>query len=116
MARERAEALVVQPLFANNLGLGPQVAELATRQRMATISDGAGFAEQGGLIFYGPDAIAIYERIASFVDRILKGGNPAEMPVEQPQKFELILNQTTAKRVGIAFPQALRVQANRVIE
>ena len=116
MKKEQAEALIVQPLFINNLGLGPQLAELAAANRLPSISDGAGYAEAGGLIYYGPDPAATYARVAGYVDRILKGARPAEMPVEQPQKFQLIINQVTARRLGVRLPQALTVRADRVIE
>lgn len=116
IAKERADAVVVQPLFSNNLGLAPRVAGLAVEHRLVNISDGAGYVEAGGLLYYGPDPQAIYPRIASFVDRILKGGKPAEMPVEQPQKFLLIVNLTAAKKLGISVPISLRARADRVIE
>ena len=116
MAKERAEAVVVQPLFSNNLGLGPRIVGLASTHGLANISDGAGYIEAGGLLYYGPDPDAIYARIASFVDRILKGGRPADMPVEQPQKFLLVLNLGAAKKAGINVPLSLRARADRVIE
>ncbi len=116
MTRERADALVVQPLFNSNLGLGPRVAELAIKHRLVSISDGNGYADSGGLIFYGPDALAIYSRIASYVDRILKGANPAEMAVEQPRKFQFIVNMKTTKRLGIKIPQSILLRADKVIE
>lgn len=116
MKKEHADAVIVQPLFSNNLGLGPQVAELAAANRLPSISDGAGYAEAGGLIYYGPDPAATYARIAGYVDRILKGARPAEMPVEQPQKFQMILNLATAKRLGLRVPQGLLVRADWVIQ
>lgn len=108
--------MIVQPLFINNLGLGAQVADLAAANRLPSISDGPGFAEFGGLIFYGPEPAATYARIAGYVDRVLKGGRPAEMPVEQPQKFQLILNAQTARKLGVRLPQPLHLRADRVIE
>jgi putative tryptophan/tyrosine transport system substrate-binding protein len=103
MKKERAEALIVQPLFANTLGLGPRIAELAARGRLPTISSADVFADVGGLMVFGPDPTATYERIAFYVDRVLKGGNPAEMPLEQPQTFTLILNLKTAKQLAASF-------------
>jgi putative ABC transport system substrate-binding protein len=116
MAKERADALIVQPLFVNTLGQGPRLAELAVANRLPTISDGAPFADAGGLLFYGADPIDTWKRVAVFIDKILKGANPAELPVEQPQKFHLIVNLKTAKRLGVAMPQILLLRADRVIE
>lgn len=114
--KAKAEAVIVQPLWVNTLGLGPQIAELATRHRMLSIGDGDGFAEQGGLIFYGPDPLAIYGRLATYVDRILRGTKPGEIPVEQPSKFELVVNMKTARTLGLKFPQSVLVRADKVIE
>jgi len=116
MHKARAEAVIVQPLWVNTLGLGPQIAEMAMRHRMFSIGDGDGFAEQGGLIFYGPDPLAIYARLATYVDRILRGTKPGEMPVEQPSKFELVVNMKTARALGVKFPQGVLVRADRAIE
>lgn len=114
MKRERAEALIVQPLFSNTLGQGPVIAELAVANRMPTISDGQGFLEAGGFMYFGPDLAAVYRRSASYVDRILKGAKPAGLPVEQPQRFELVINLKTAKRLGVDVPQGILVRADRV--
>lgn len=116
MHKAKVEAVIVQPLWVNTLGLGPQIAELATRHRMLSIGDGDSFAEQGGLIFYGPDPLAIYGRLATYVDRILRGTKPGEIPVEQPSKFELAVNMKTARALGLKFPQSVLVRADRVIE
>jgi len=116
MAKERVDALVIQPLLINTLALGPRLAELAAKNRLPTICDGVGFAEQGGLLYYGPDTRAVYPRVAVYVDRILRGAKPAELPVEQPQKFELVINLKTAQRLGLGVPRSVRVRADRVIE
>jgi putative ABC transport system substrate-binding protein len=116
MVSERADALIVQPLFVNTLGQGPRLAELAVANRLPTISDGAPFADQGGLLFYGADPAQAWKRVAVFIDKILKGAKPAELPVEQPRKFNLIVNLKTAKRLGVAMPQILLLRADRVIE
>ena len=105
MNRERAEALIVQPLFISNLGQGQRIADLALKNRLPTVSDGGGFAEVGGLLFYGPDQKPMFQRAATFVDKILKGRNPADLPVEQPTKFELIVNLKTAKQIGLTIPR-----------
>ena len=116
MKAGRAEALIVHPIFSGQLGLGPRIAELANKHRLPTISDGPGFAEAGGLLYYGSDAAADFSRIAGYVDRILKGAKPADMPVEQTMKFQLVVNMKTAKQLGLKVPQSLLLRADRVIE
>ena len=116
MAKQKAEGVVVQPLFANALGLGPRIAELALKSRLPSISDGAGFADQGGLIFYGPVARAMNERVAAYVDRILRGAKPGDLPVEQPQKFEFVVNLKTARAIGAEPPRGMLLKVDRLIE
>jgi putative ABC transport system substrate-binding protein len=116
ITRERAGALIVQPLFINNLGQGPRIAELAIKNRLPTVSDGAPFADAGGLMFYGPDSSAVWRRAATYVDKILKGARPADLPVEQPTKFELIINLKTAKQIGLTIPPNVLARADRVIK
>ena len=83
---------------------------------MVSVGTAPGFADSGGLLDYSPDAKSFYDRTASYVDRILKGAKPADLPVEQPTKFELVINLKTAKAIGIKIPQSLLVRADRVIE
>jgi ABC-type uncharacterized transport system substrate-binding protein len=116
MHRERAEALIVQPLFISNLGQGQRIADLALKNRLPTVSDGGGFAEAGGLLFYGPDQKPMFQRAATFVDKILKGAKPAELPVEQPTKFEFVINLKTAKALNLAIPQSVLFRADKVIK
>ena len=116
MARERAGAVIVQPLFAGVLGVAGPIAELAIKNRLPTISDGLRFADAGGLIYYGPDQLALWRRIPDYVDRILKGAKPADLPIEQPSKFELILNLKTAKQIGLTIPPHVLARADRVIK
>ena len=74
------------------------------------------YVEAGGLISYGPDLIENNHRAAIFVDKILKGATPTDLPVEQPTKFELVVNRKTAKALGLSIPQTLLLQADHVIE
>jgi putative ABC transport system substrate-binding protein len=115
MIRERAEALIVQPLFVGNLDEGRRITGLAAKHRLLTISDGSQFAEAGGLMFYGPNRLDQYRRTATYVDKILKGRKPADMPVEQPMKFEFVINLKTAKQIGLTIPQNVLARSDRVI-
>ena len=116
MTKERAGAVIVQPLFISALGQGPRIAALAAKNRIPTISDGFQFAESGGLMFYGPDSLAIYRHSATFVDKILKGRKPAELPVEQPMKFEFIVNLKSAKQIGLTIPPDVLARAGKIIK
>jgi putative ABC transport system substrate-binding protein len=116
MIRERAGALMVHPLFVAALGQGGRIAELATKNRLPTISDGFRFAEAGGLIYYGPDYLPLIRRAAVYVDKILKGTKPADIPVEQPTKFELVINLKTAKQIGLTIPPNMLARADKVIK
>jgi putative ABC transport system substrate-binding protein len=115
MTKERAGALIVQPLFSN-LGQGARIAELAAKNRLPSISDASQFAEAGGFMSYGPDTIALYRRTATFVDKILKGRVPADLPVEQPLKFEFVINLQTAKQIRLTIPQSVLYRADKVIK
>ena len=89
---------------------------LAARHKLPTVYSARNFVTGGGLISYGPDRVDQYRLAAAYVDRILKGEKPAEMPVQAPTKFELVINLKTAKALGITVPPALLAQANEVIE
>jgi ABC-type uncharacterized transport system substrate-binding protein len=115
MVREKAGALVVQPLFIGGLGYGPRIAGLAARSRLPTVSDQAQFANEGGLMFYGPDILEPTRRAATYVDKILKGAKPADLPGEQPTKFELIINLKAAKQIGLTIPPKVLARADKVI-
>jgi putative ABC transport system substrate-binding protein len=93
-----------------------QMAQLATQNRLPAISVYRPFAVEGGLIAYGPDTADIFRRAAGYVDRILKGANPAELPVQQPDKFEFIVNLKAAKTLGLTMPRTLLATADQVIE
>jgi putative ABC transport system substrate-binding protein len=93
-----------------------QMAQLATQNRLPAISVYRPFAVEGGLIAYGPDTADIFRRAAGYLDRILKGANPAELPVQQPDKFEFIVNLKAAKTLGLTMPRTLLATADEVIE
>jgi len=92
------------------------IADLALKARLPTMFTLPGYVEAGGLLSYGGDVRVVYRRAASFVDRILKGAAPGDLPVEQPTRFELIINAKTAKALGLKIPQAILLRADRVIE
>jgi putative tryptophan/tyrosine transport system substrate-binding protein len=92
------------------------MADLATRARLPVISAWRDFPQAGGLMSYGTNVPAMFRRAASYVDRILKGATPAELPVEQATTFELVVNLKTAKALGLTIPQSLLQQADQVIE
>jgi len=115
IGKERADALIVQQnlSFTGHLR---QIADLAISHRLPTVHPTREFVEAGGLLAYGPSLFALGERAAWYVDRILKGTKPADLPVEQPTKFELILNLKTAKALGLDVPPSLLATADEVIE
>ncbi|HKA62101.1 MAG TPA: ABC transporter substrate-binding protein [Methylomirabilota bacterium] len=115
MARARAQAVLVLigPIF---LAERQRVAELAMKHRLPTISTLKEVPEAGGLMSYGPNQEDLYRRGAIYVDRILRGARPADLPVEQATKFELIVNLKTAKALGLTIPPSLLQRADQVIE
>jgi len=115
MAHEGAHALVVlpDPVFFT---ARKQVVEWATTYRLPAIYHAREIVEMGGLMSYGANLADQFRRAAGYVDRILKGANPAEMPVEQPTRFEQVINLKTAKALGITISQSLLLRAHEVIE
>ena len=93
-----------------------EIVIIAARYAVSTISAFREFPEFGGLMSYGADLRDIHRRSASFVDKILKGAKPADLPVEQPTKFELVINLKTAKALGLIIPPSLLLRADQVIE
>jgi putative tryptophan/tyrosine transport system substrate-binding protein len=93
-----------------------RVAELAIRHRLPTMFHQRTYVEAGGLMAHGVDSVEIWHRAAAFVDKILKGSKPSDLPVEQPTKFELIINLKTAKALGLTAPQSLLLRAGEVIQ
>ena len=97
-------------------GNGRQIAEIAARNRLPTMVSGAPGVEDGALMSYGANLEDIWRRAALFVDKILKGARPADLPVEQPTKFELVVNLKTAKALGLTIPQPVLLRADKVIQ
>jgi len=93
-----------------------QMVELATRHRLPAVHSNRLFAEAGGLLAYGPNIFVLGYRAATYVDKILKGAKPADLPVEQPTKFEFVINLKAAKALGLTIPQTLLLRADEVIQ
>jgi putative ABC transport system substrate-binding protein len=108
-------ALITLPdamLFANRV----RIAELTAKSHLPALFPERQFAEAGGLMAYGPDVTVSFRRAATFVDRILKGAKPSELPVEQPTKFELVINLKTAATLGVTIPPSLLLRADQIIQ
>ena len=114
MAAAHADALITQPT-AVFYTRHTQIVELATQTQLPGIFTEREFAEAGGLMAYGPSPAANLYRVATYVDKILKGAKPADLPVEQPMKFELVINLKTAQALGLTIPPTLLFQADEVI-
>jgi putative ABC transport system substrate-binding protein len=115
IARNGCRALLVMSSSVY-IGVRRQFVELAARYRIPAIYDNRLFVADGGLMSYGPDTLAMYRRAASYVDKILKGARPSELPVEQPTKFEFVINLKVAKALGFSVPPTLLATADEVIE
>jgi putative ABC transport system substrate-binding protein len=113
--KERAEAFVIQGsgLMASHYR---QITAFALKSRLPSIYGLAKYAEAGGLLAYGPDFNDMYRRAATYVYKILKGTNPADLPVEQPRKFNLTINLKTAKKIGVTIPPEVLLRATKVIK
>lgn len=113
--RERCEALVVL-LDPNTFSFRKEIAALAARLRIPSIAPGAGYTEDGVLISYSANQWELWRSSAGYVDRILRGAKPADLPVAQPTRFELVFNRKTATAIGVKIPQDLLLRADRVID
>jgi ABC-type uncharacterized transport system substrate-binding protein len=113
LARVDALAITPNPLFVKNLKL---IADFAIQSQLPSMSHLREFADVGGLMSYGADRADLFRRAATFVDKILKGASPSDLPIEQPTKFELAINLKTAKSLGLDVPPALLSSADEVIE
>jgi len=114
IAKQRAQALIElpNPLFHSNSN---RIVDFALKNKLPTIFHSKDFVETGGLMAYGADFTDLYRRAAVLVDKILKGAKPADLPVEQPTKFELVINLKTAKQIGMTIPPNVLARADRVI-
>jgi putative ABC transport system substrate-binding protein len=112
-ARSAALAVTEHALAISNQ---TRIADLATKNRLPTIYGRGDWVISGGLMSYGPDQAERFRRVASMVDKILKGAKPADIPVEQPTKFEFIVNLKTAKQIGLTIPPNLLARANKIIK
>ena len=113
MSKMSSQAVVIQPLFQPHT---TRVLELAGKHHLAVMSSYRDTTQAGGLISYSADHAAYFQRAAVFVDKILKGAKPANLPVEQPAKFELVINSKTARALGFNIPQSVLVGADEIIQ
>jgi len=113
MSKASAQAVVIQPLFQPHTR---KAVELAGKHRLALMSSYLDTTQAGGLISYSADHAAYFQRAAIFVDKILKGAKPGDLPIEQPNKFELVINMKTAKALGLTIPPSLLLRADQVLE
>ena len=116
MVKERAGGVAIQPLFITSIGQGRRIAEFAARNRLPTVWIRKILWDAGGLLSYGSDRLALWRRAAWYVDKILKGAKPADLPVEQPTKFEFIINLKAAKQIGVTIPPNVLARADKVIK
>jgi len=116
ITRARPDALLIIVDQVLSPAVRPRIAEFATKNHVPSIAGNSGYAAAGGLIGYGPTGFEVYRRAAGLVAKILNGAKPADLPVEQPTKLELVINLKTAKALGLTIPPSLLQRADRVIE
>jgi putative ABC transport system substrate-binding protein len=114
-SHEGVAALYTLLGLATNRG-SSLVAQLALLHRLPTMGENRGFVAAGGLLYYGPSVSESFRRAAYYVDRILKGTKPADLPIEQPMTFDFVVNMRTARELGITFPHEILLQITEVIE
>jgi putative tryptophan/tyrosine transport system substrate-binding protein len=113
--KERANAVITitnNPLFRKS----KRVTDLAIKHRLPSMYEGSTWVEGGGLMSYSANDLELFRRAATYVDKILKGAKPADLPIEQPTKFELVINLKTAKQIGLTIPQSMLYRADKVIK
>lgn len=111
MGRARVHAVIVQPSLPRQ-----RAVDLALKHRLPAVSPSGTFAEAGGLMGYAANAAHLQHAAAVYVDKILKGAKPADLPVQQPTQFELVVNMKTAKALGLTIPQSILIRADKVIQ
>jgi putative ABC transport system substrate-binding protein len=112
-ARDQAIIIILSPLVTLN---SKRIVELAIKHHLPGFYPTEQFVEEGGLMAYGPSIADLYRRAATYVDKILKGRTPADLPIEQPMKFDFIVNLKTAKQIGVTIPPNVLVRADKVIQ
>ena len=114
LRKERPDGLYI--IGGALMGLnGKRIADFALKSRLPSVYGDRGYVDAGGLMYYGADLADIYRRVATYVDKILKGAKPADLPVEQPRKFEFVINLKTAKQIGLTIPPNVLASADKVI-
>ena len=115
MAKDPVDALLVvaDAMFQSN---GTRLAELSAKSRLPTLYTFREYVDAGGLISYGPNLMSQYREAGVYVDKILKGAKPSDLPVEQPTKFELVINIKTAKALGLTIPQSVLTRADYLVQ
>jgi len=113
--KERSEALIIvgNPLFARHQ---KRIMELVTRNRLPSMYPSGRYVNAGGLMYFGVSRAGLHRRMASYVDKILKGAKPADLPIELPTKFELVINLKTAKKLGLTIPPSILYRSDKVIK
>jgi putative ABC transport system substrate-binding protein len=109
----RAVITITTPLLFRN---SKQIADLAIKNRLPSMYEGRTWVEAGGLMSYSANDLEVFRRVATYVDKILKGAKPADLPVEQPTKYEMVVNLKTAKQIGLTVSQSVLYRANKVIK
>ena len=114
-SKGRASALITirNPILTD---YAKQIADLAIKNRLPSMHEGSEYVEAGGLVSYSADGLEVLRRAAVYVDKILKGAKPADLPVETPTKLELVINLKTAKQIGLTIPDSVLYRADRVIK
>ena len=114
--KQRANGLLLRlPATTTPAAQRKQLVDLAAKHRLPVVYEGRVYVEEGGLMSYGTDPTERVERTTVFVDKILKGAKPADLPVEQPTKFEFVINLKTAKQIGLTIPPEVLARANRIV-